>query len=171
MQSIPGTQTCLKVGGRVRADYSMSGKQDIYSGTTGTGATINGTTGARVNTVSVDSKVQNLYGWEARGRLDLDARTATAYGTVQAVTAIRLSRTTGVLDSSGPNSAPSATTSPTRGIRAGRAMLCPVVPRGRLRRSLVVALRAHALDVLLHALLMFQASKRHSPAAGSKGHS
>jgi hypothetical protein len=64
-----------------------------------------------------------------------------------------------------------ATTSPTRGIRAGRAMLCPVVPRGRLRRSLVVALRAHALDVLLHALLMFQASKRHSPAAGSKGHS
>ena len=64
-----------------------------------------------------------------------------------------------------------ATTSPTRGIRAGRAMLCPVVPRGRLRRSLVVALRAHALDVLLHALLMSQASKRHSPAAGSKGHS
>jgi len=60
---------------------------------------------------------------------------------------------------------------PTRGIRAGRAMLCPVVPRGILRRSLVVALRAHALDVLLHALLMFQASKRHSPAAGSKGHS
>ncbi len=105
---IPGTETCIKVGGRVRADYTMSGKQDIYSG-----GTINGTTGARVNTVSVDSKVQNLYGWEARGRLDLDARTATAYGTVQAVTAIRLARVNGVLDSSGPNSAPTAGTSPT----------------------------------------------------------
>ncbi len=95
---IPGTETCIKIGGRVRADYAMSGKQDIYSG-----GTIDGTTGARVNTVSVQNSVQNLYGWEARGRLDLDARTATAYGTVQAVTAIRLARTTGVLDVSGPN--------------------------------------------------------------------
>ena len=29
---IPGTQTCLKIGGRVRADYSLVRSQDIYSG-------------------------------------------------------------------------------------------------------------------------------------------
>ena len=97
---IPGTDTCLRVGGRVRADYSMSGKQVIYSAT---GATIDKTSGVKTDTVGTAASVQNLYGWEARGRVDLDARTATAYGTVQAVAAIRLARTTGVLDVSGPS--------------------------------------------------------------------
>ena len=44
----------------------------------------------------------NMMGWEARGRVDLDARTPSAYGTVQAVTSIRLARTTGTLDQTGP---------------------------------------------------------------------
>jgi hypothetical protein len=45
----------------------------------------------------------HLYGWEARGRVDLDARTPTAYGTVQTVAALRMARTTGVLSETGPN--------------------------------------------------------------------
>jgi hypothetical protein len=112
---IPGTETCIKVGGRVRADYAMSGKQDIYSTasvstttagiTNATGPTINAATGVTSNVVSTAAGVQNLYGWEARGRVDLDARTSTAYGTVQSVVALRLSRVNGVLDNSGPNGA------------------------------------------------------------------
>ncbi len=98
--TIPGTDTCIKVGGRVRADYAMSGKQDIYSTT---GATIARDTGAKTNVVSTAGSVQNIYGWEARGRVDLDARTPTAYGTVQSVASIRLARTTGTLDVSGPS--------------------------------------------------------------------
>ena len=105
--NIPGTDTCIKVGGRVRSDYAMSGKQDIYSAA---GATIDRTTGAKTNVASTVGSVQSLYGWEARGRVDLDARTPTAYGTVQAVTSVRLARTTGTLDVTGPStSATSAT--------------------------------------------------------------
>ena len=90
---IPGTDTCIRVGGRVRADFAMSGRQAIY-----TGATINTATGVVTNTLGTSSGSENVYGWEARGRVDLDARTQTGWGTVQAVAAIRLARTTGILD-------------------------------------------------------------------------
>lgn len=52
---IPGTETCLRVGGRVRAEYVVGerfGESDSY-------------------------------GTRARGRLNIDARTATAYGTLR----------------------------------------------------------------------------------------
>ena len=53
---IPGTETCLRVGGRVRAEYTV---------------------GTRYG----DN--QDAYGTRARGRLNVDARTATAYGTLR----------------------------------------------------------------------------------------
>ncbi|MDB5650052.1 MAG: hypothetical protein JWL62_1572 [Hyphomicrobiales bacterium] len=112
---IPGTDTCIKIGGRVRADYAFSGAQNIYSGL-GTasrvgppavayvppGAGIDSVSGARLNTLATSRDAVNRYGWEARGRVDLDARTQTAWGTVQTVLALRLARTTGVLSAAGP---------------------------------------------------------------------
>jgi hypothetical protein len=98
---IPGTDTCLKVGGRARFDAAMSGKQDIYSSTAA--SYYDTGTGAKINTLSVAKGAQNIYGYEARGRVDLDARSATAYGTVQSVVSLRMSRVTGTLDSSGPS--------------------------------------------------------------------
>jgi hypothetical protein len=53
---IPGTDTCLRVGGRVRAEYTV---------------------GSRFGDTS------DSYGTRARGRLNVDARTATAYGTLR----------------------------------------------------------------------------------------
>ncbi|HEV7324879.1 MAG TPA: porin, partial [Bosea sp. (in: a-proteobacteria)] len=53
---IPGTDTCLRVGGRVRAEYTV---------------------GTRFG------NAQDAYGTRARGRLNVDARTATAYGTLR----------------------------------------------------------------------------------------
>jgi len=53
---IPGTDTCLRVGGRVRAEYTVGSRY----GDTGDG-----------------------YGSRSRGRLNVDARTATAYGTLR----------------------------------------------------------------------------------------
>lgn len=53
---IPGTDTCLRVGGRVRAEYTV---------------------GTRFG------DTQDAYGTRARGRLNVDARTATAYGTLR----------------------------------------------------------------------------------------
>jgi hypothetical protein len=60
----------------------------------------------------VDKRASNVYGWEARARVDLDARTATGFGTVQTVASLRLARTTGVLDQAGPGVS-SASASPT----------------------------------------------------------
>lgn len=53
---IPGTDTCLRVGGRVRAEYTVGTRY-------GDG--------------------QDAYGTRSRGRLNVDARTATAYGTLR----------------------------------------------------------------------------------------
>ncbi len=53
---IPGTETCLRVGGRVRAEYTVGERYGDQ----------------------FDS-----YGTRARGRLNVDARTATAYGTLR----------------------------------------------------------------------------------------
>ena len=94
--NIPGTETCIKVGGRVRADYAYSQAKDIYSALTS----------ANVSTVSAAASGMNTWGTEVRGRVDLDARTPTAYGTVQAVTSLRMAKNDGVLtQSSNPNKA------------------------------------------------------------------
>lgn len=53
---IPGTDTCLRVGGRVRAEYTIGSRY---------GDTNDG------------------FGTRSRGRLNVDARTATAYGTLR----------------------------------------------------------------------------------------
>ena len=170
---IPGTDTCIKVGGRVRADYAVSGKANanatnVFANTNGSNViggyiyntpaqglygnsgsvswgsaaatqsfaynysaigadtkvygaagyvaigattyqTASGVTTSVAGTASgftaangVDKRASNTYGWEARGRVDLDARTATSMGTVQTVASIRLARTTGTLDQQGP---------------------------------------------------------------------
>ena len=104
---IPGTDTCVKIGGRVRADYLASRGVNTYSS-----GTINGTTGVRTNVLAVSRDAQNLYGWEARGRVDLDARTPTAWGTVQTVLSLRMARTSGTNAAQGPGLS-SSSASPT----------------------------------------------------------
>lgn len=84
---IPGTDTCLKIGGRVRADYSYVTPKDQFSGVNA----------ANVATVNQAKDGQNALGWEARGRVTVDARTGTAFGTVQTAFALRMARTTGVV--------------------------------------------------------------------------
>jgi hypothetical protein len=88
--TIPGTETCIKLGGRVRADYSFSQAKDVYSAVST----------SDVATLKLNKSSQNIFGSETRGRVDLDARTPTPYGTVQAVTSLRMARTTGVLNES-----------------------------------------------------------------------
>jgi Porin subfamily len=65
---IPGTETCLRIGGRVRAEY-------LYSEPFSRGA--------------------DAIGFRARGRLNVDARTNTAYGTLRAFFRYELTRNTG----------------------------------------------------------------------------
>jgi len=89
--TIPGSDTCIKIGGRVRADYAASGRKDVYT--------------ASSTSTSAGATEQNLWGNEGRGRVDLDARTPTSFGTVQAVTSLRMARTSGVLTSTSATSA------------------------------------------------------------------
>ena len=65
---IPGTDTCLRVGGRVRAEYTV---------------------GTRYGSS------QDAYGTRARGRLNIDARTATAYGTLRTFFRYELTNSSG----------------------------------------------------------------------------
>jgi hypothetical protein len=66
---IPGTETCLRVGGRVRAEYGVA---------------------ERFN------RGQDGYGFRARGRLNIDARTATAYGTLRTFVRFEMTNSNGV---------------------------------------------------------------------------
>jgi hypothetical protein len=69
---IPGTETCLRVGGRVRAEY-------LY--------------------VEPIDRSQDSIGFRARGRVNLDARTATAYGMLRTYMRFELTHNTGAYGS------------------------------------------------------------------------
>lgn len=75
---LPGTDTCLRVGGRVRAEYSFGERW---------------------------SSGQDAFGTRARGRIFLDARNQTAYGTLRTFIRYDVTTTTGVYRYSGTNSA------------------------------------------------------------------
>ncbi|PZN96603.1 MAG: porin [Hyphomicrobiales bacterium] len=66
---IPGTDTCLRVGGRVRAEYTVGTQHGDF---------------------------QDSFGTRARGRLNVDARTATAYGTLRTFFRYELTNSSGV---------------------------------------------------------------------------
>jgi len=83
---IPGTDTCIRVGGYVRAEYQYTPGKDIYS-TTGLPAN-----GYRTQ-VAGD---QDTWGMEIRGRIDIDGRTQTAWGTAQTVIQLRGANTDGI---------------------------------------------------------------------------
>jgi hypothetical protein len=66
---IPGTETCLRVSGRVRAEYQY---------------------------LEPLTRASDSIGFRARGRVALDARTATAYGLLRAYVRMEMDRDTGV---------------------------------------------------------------------------
>jgi Porin subfamily len=65
---IPGTETCLRVGGRVRADYLYGEPLD---------------------------RSDDAIGFRTRGRIQVDARTATAYGLLRAFVRFEITRSSG----------------------------------------------------------------------------
>ncbi|MFQ3453309.1 porin [Bradyrhizobium sp. UFLA01-814] len=66
---IPGTDTCIKLGGYVRADVVVNGNS-VY------GANYNGASGA-------NNRFTNGYTWRSREDFNIDTRTATEYGVVR----------------------------------------------------------------------------------------
>ncbi len=77
---IPGTDTCLRVGGRARFDYQYTSNRAITPNAVGSsGNLVNG----------------DVSGFLGRGRLNLDARTQTAYGTLRAFVRFEITAATG----------------------------------------------------------------------------
>ncbi len=107
---IPGTQTCLRIGGRVRADYALVPGRDMQTATAGSADVLVGGTTVAASVPSIPAITaagvrnttsfagnQHLNGMEMRGRINVDARTQTAWGTVQTAFQLRMSRGNGVI--------------------------------------------------------------------------
>ena len=84
---IPGTDTCLRVGGYLRFEVQYTPAKALY----------NPVAGLAVNNWQSQFAVnQDTVGHEYRGRVDLDARTATPWGTARTFIALRGGGTTGL---------------------------------------------------------------------------
>jgi hypothetical protein len=115
---IPGTDTCLKIGGRVRVDtWYTPAKNAIRLRSSGgpNYAGLAAPAGTNIAPFQSTNGIDTL-GWYARGLLMMDARTQSAWGTVQTVVTLRLGINTGLAQTSPNNGGPipaSAPASPT----------------------------------------------------------
>ena len=93
---IPGTDTCLKVGGFVRAEYAYLSPQTAFfpsvTGTVGGGVVAAGT--------RIPGYERDVSGFFARGRIEADARTQTAYGTLRTFVRFEITKANGVYQGS-----------------------------------------------------------------------
>jgi hypothetical protein len=95
---IPGTDTCIKVGGYVRAEYQYMPGKDVYQySATGTAASL-------ATPVQL-GKAQDTTGMEMRGRVDLDARTSTPWGAARTFIRLRLINSSGIRSANTTNNA------------------------------------------------------------------
>lgn len=83
---IPGTDTCLKAGGRLMIDSFYVPAKNAVSHRSTTGGT-----GTFASANAIDQ-----YGWYARALLNMDARTQSAWGTVQTVFTLRFAAQSGL---------------------------------------------------------------------------
>ncbi len=90
---IPGTDTCLKVGGYVRAEYIYATPDNIVTVPT---FRANAATASASNATFVTSAALDQTGFQGRGRVELDARTQTAFGTARTYIGIRSNVGTGL---------------------------------------------------------------------------
>jgi len=107
---IPGTDTCIHVGGYVRAQYDIRSTANAFTGSgifgvaTGGNQQVGGPgTAAPIGFSAVANwaRSQQNQGASARGTAVLDARTRTSYGTLRAVMALEANQGWGTLAANG----------------------------------------------------------------------
>ena len=79
---IPGTDTCVKLGGYVRAQYDYTPGKATYA--------------AKDGALQQASGAQAETGYEVRGRIDVDARTPTSMGVARTFVRLRGGNTSGI---------------------------------------------------------------------------
>ncbi|WP_347263987.1 porin [Nitrobacter sp.] len=67
---IPGTDTCIKLGGYARVDFGVNTNAPLFFGNTATQA-------------GAQNRYSNAFTWRSRADLTIDTRTATDYGVVR----------------------------------------------------------------------------------------
>ncbi len=99
--TIPGTDTCVKLGGYVRSEYQYTPAQKTnnYNGSSASDNKKDFT-----GVVSQSADMQSTTGFEVRGRIDVDARTPTAMGAARTFVRLRLTNSSGIRNASGVNS-------------------------------------------------------------------
>ncbi|MGY2933110.1 hypothetical protein ACVWZ6_002712 [Bradyrhizobium sp. GM6.1] len=105
---IPGTDTCIKLGGYLRADTMLATNADLD-------AASSGVAGAR-------NRLSNYYTTRARQQLNFDTRTATEYGVVRTYSELVYTWTSGTYTGTGTtgvNGATGYTSSPGSQIAGG----------------------------------------------------
>ena len=100
---IPGTDTCVRIGGLVRADYAYVPAKNTFGGIDA----------AFVPVLATLADTQHTVGWEARARITFDARTQTSWGVVQTAARLRLARTSGILQQADVTNAVATNANPT----------------------------------------------------------
>jgi len=102
---IPGTQTCLKIGGRVRFELSTQSNSNTFRHASTFAGSANAPKSGYLGPFTPDGGTAYYTGkngkdslsWLARGYLFVDARTQSAWGTVQAVMTLRVNSTSGFM--------------------------------------------------------------------------
>ncbi len=89
---VPGTDTCIRLSGYVRADFGYAQPK---------GATVVETDDfGNVTGVWKNGRTQDATGSHIRARLEVDTRTPTEYGTVRAFLRYEIEKNTGIFDAS-----------------------------------------------------------------------
>lgn len=89
---VPGTDTCLRIGGYVRAEFGYAQPKG--------GTVIETDSAGNVTAAWKDGREQDATGFHARGRLDVDVRSPTDYGTLRAFLRYEIDKNTGIFDAS-----------------------------------------------------------------------
>ena len=116
---IPGTDTCVRLGGYVRVEYQYTPAQNVYRLNPTTILANEVSTGMRTGTGDIDANrrltstasiatsgandvyvqpknLQDETGYEVRGRIDVDARTPTDLGVARTFIRLRAAATSGI---------------------------------------------------------------------------
>ncbi|MFC0217019.1 hypothetical protein FHS82_000770 [Pseudochelatococcus lubricantis] len=85
---VPGTDSCIKIGGRLRTDFAYTQPK---------GSTVTETDGnGNVTAAWRDGRYRDATGMRAQARLEVDVRTPTDYGTLRAFLRYEIEKNTGI---------------------------------------------------------------------------
>src|SRR5580658_7212918 len=127
---IPGSDTCLKIGGYITAHFSAGNIENGFSWTGSSGATIGVPAGSPVGTpaavttaaapvlrgAALTESASNLrsdIGFFTRANVSLDTRTNTAYGVLRGYVELQIDTGNGFDNGTGPNNLPGRRAAPT----------------------------------------------------------